>query len=115
LDFGQASDGSMRAEPNGSSNNQQSIDGTFVDQGVWRHYAIVLSSGKFKAYLNGEYVGETDLPSSSVGMEYTSCRVPATKNPLANNAHYVRDFRVYSRELSAAEILAIFNENNPVK
>ena len=101
--------------PNGSYDNQQSIDGTFVDQGVWRHYAIVLSSGKFKAYLNGEYVGETDLPSSSVGVEYTSCRVPAAKNPLANNAHYVRDFRVYSRELSAAEILAIFNENNPVK
>ena len=40
------------------------FSGTTVPTNTWSHVATVLSGGKLKAYINGTYVGEADVPGT---------------------------------------------------
>lgn len=83
---------------------------------IWNHFAIVLYADKFKAYVNGKYWGETSLPDSVLNRTYVSCDAHHSyTNGAPGSTHFVKDFRVYSGEKSAADIFSIYSENNPVK
>jgi hypothetical protein len=66
--------------------------------------------------VNGKYWGETSLPDSVLNRTYVSCDAHhAYTNGAPGSIHFVKDFRVYSGEKSAADIFSIYSENNPVK
>lgn len=114
LGFCQGSEGNIRVYADSSYDKMTSITGKSpVASNFWRHYAIIVYNNKFKAFLNGEYLGEAELPDGTIERSYTSCRIHGVGFSLSNSFHRVRDFRIYGRELTEAEITAIVAENNP--
>ena len=81
----------------------------------WAHFSVVLLPDKIKVYVNAKYWGETELYASAKNKIYTSAHVHTTYRGLSDAPHWVKDFRVYNRELSAAEISEIRKENDPEK
>ena len=84
-------------------------------KGRWTHFTVVLLPDKMKLYVNGGYWGEVELHAAVQNQIYTSAHVHTTYRGLTQNEHWVKDFRVYNREVTSAEISAICEENNPVK
>jgi hypothetical protein len=116
LSFCQGNEGTIRVYADSAYDKVTAVgEKPPVARNFWRHYAIVVYNNKFKAFLNSEYLGEVELPDGTTGRSYTSCRIHGVGFSLADSFHRVRDFRVYGRELTEAEISAIAAENNPVK
>lgn len=116
LSFCQGSDGTIRVYVDSAYDKVTSVGAKpSVARNIWRPYAIVVYNNKFKAFLNSEYLGEVELPDGTTARSYTSCRIHGVGFSLSGASLRVRDFRVYGRELTEAEISAIAAENNPVK
>jgi hypothetical protein len=83
------------------------IPGLFLTNGAWHNVAIVYNSAwtHLKVYANGVYAGSipavTGIPASAPFILGSFDRVR-----YSNNA-YLRNFRVYNKDLSAAEIQQI--------
>lgn len=116
LSFCQGNEGTIRVYADSSYDKMTSVGGEPpVASNLWRHYAIIVYHNKFKAYLNNGHLGEVELPNGTTGRSYNSCRIHGVGYSISGAFHRVRDFRVYGRELTEAEISAIAAENNPVK
>lgn len=90
---------------------EQTISGPVLPTGVWKHVAVTLNGSTGILYVDGREVGRNTsltLNPSSLGQ---------TKNNYIGKSQYpdphlnglVDDFRIYSRALSAAEVLNLAN------
>ncbi|HEY5975730.1 MAG TPA: LamG-like jellyroll fold domain-containing protein, partial [Geobacteraceae bacterium] len=77
------------------------------DNGGWHHIAAVISSGQnfMKIYVNGQEMATTSY--STAGIRTTSGSLLIGNNPFWNGSFYgyIDEFSIYSRALSATEIL----------
>lgn len=87
-------------DPSGRKNNT-----TAPGTGAWKHMAVTVSGGTARFYLGGVADGTAACaaPGAYTGVRYISggyfCH------------GFLRDIRIYSRALTAAEVNAIFNAN----
>jgi hypothetical protein len=79
--------------------------GAFADN-TWRHICLTISSDRatVKAYING--VAATQTQAGTVGGNFVITRIFATNGNLNGS---MDDFRILTTELSAADVLAIYN------
>ncbi|GEM_PF-3019050 len=97
----------------GSTSREDIIDGTAktMSTGVWEHVAVVLDASGGRLYLNGVQVG------SNTTMKMRPPALGNTPNDWIGRSEYsnpyfdgaIDEFRIYSRALSAAEVLALYN------
>jgi hypothetical protein len=122
-DFGSSTTANMFLTPQSSSNaprfaittsgsgGEQRINGSAaLPTGVWKHLAVTLAGNTGRLYVDGVQVGQNTsmtLRPSSLG---------STSNNWLGRSQYadpyldgqLDEFRIYSRALSASEILALF-------
>jgi hypothetical protein len=97
--------------------NEQGINGTAeLPVGAWHHVAVVLSGGTGTLYVDGQ------PGTPRTGMTLTPASLGTTTNNYIGRSQFavdpyldgsIDDFRVYSRALSAAEILVLASMKAP--
>ena len=95
-----------RIECNG---NETSISCPKPSRDKWRHYAVVINSKQAKVYCDGVFVGDGTVNGFDSFTEFGQVRL------LGRHNNAIRDFRVYSKEITANEIAAISLENDPTR
>ncbi len=92
---------------------EQVIDGTAaLPTGTWKHVAVVLGSTGGRLYVDGVQVGSNTtmtLRPNSLGKTVNNW---IGKSEFATDPYLdglIDEFRIYDRELSPAEVLALFN------
>lgn len=80
----------------------------------WCHVAVTYTPTQLSAYLNGELIG-TKVPAASLVGKQEPLYIGIDPN---GNVEYLKgdmdEVRVYNRALSAAEVRALSNGNNPI-
>jgi hypothetical protein len=81
---------------------------TLLTTGVWNNISAVIdtSVGNIKIYLNGSIITNQSVSSMSTSVSEIGRYVPNNGNFLNGN---MASFKIYNRELSAAEILQNYN------
>ena len=93
-----------------SSGSEQQLNGPALTAGTWYHIAVVLSGNTGTLYVNGAAVATNSsmtLHPSSLG---STTHNYLGKSQFSSDPAFlgtIDDFRIYSRALSAAEILAL--------
>jgi len=95
---------------------EQALTSTALAAGVWKHVAVVLSSGQGNLYVDGAVVSTNSAlsirPSDLGTIDYAYLG----KSQFGADAMFdgaFDEFRVYSRALSAAEIQALYQFTGP--
>ena len=88
------------------------LTGAIVPDGQWSHVAVTYSDGTVKSYVNGQLV-DTYNGSGSIGDQYPAYNElwigARSNNPTgASFGGLIDDARVYSKELTAAEVIELY-------
>jgi len=97
-------------------NNEQTLSTTNLSAGVWKHLAVVLSGGTGTLYIDGGTTTVTNpislRPTDLGTIDYAFiAKSRFDADPPFDGI--VDEFRVYSRALSAAEVLALYSFTGP--
>jgi O-glycosyl hydrolase len=91
------------------SGNEQRLDGPVLSAGTWYHVAITLSGNTGTLYVNGA------VAATNTSMTIHPASLGTTTQNFLGKSQYsdpgfqgsIDDFRIYSRALSASEVLAV--------